>query len=164
MKCAVGIQDLPAAIHDDFRNTFIRRIMKLVFSSDTPWVSPPIETLQQEFNAAFPTHRVRLHLDDAAVVPVSTPYIPLTDVTHTRAMQTLRDLGVLRCHIGNEAIKAVIEYLPSQYNKRILESKSARAAYVQAIISDNQYPFIWEYFRPGNIPVGGAKLYYDDVS
>ena len=53
---------------------------------------------------------------------------------------------------------------PSQYNKQTLESKTARAAYVQTLISDKQFPFIWEYFRPGNIPVGGAKLYYDDVS
>jgi hypothetical protein len=36
--------------------------------------------------------------------------------------------------------------------------------YVQTLISDGQYLFIWEYFRPGNLPVGGAKLYYDDVS
>ena len=79
-------------------------------------------------------------------------------------MQTFRDLGILRCHIGNEAIKAVVEYLPGQYNKRVLKSKSARAAYIQALISDNQYLFIWEYFRPGNIPVGSAKLYYDNVS
>ena len=45
-------------------------------------------------------------------------------------MQTIRDLGVLRYQIGNEAIKAVIEYLPSQYNKRTFESKPTRAAYV----------------------------------
>jgi len=79
-------------------------------------------------------------------------------------VQTIRDLGVLRCQVGQEAIKAVTEHLPSQYNKRQLDSKLARAAYIQALISDKQYPFIWEYFRPGNIPVGGAKLYYDDVS
>ena len=79
-------------------------------------------------------------------------------------MQTIRDLGILRCQIGNEAIKAVTEHLQSQYDKRKFISKPTRAAYVQALISDKQYPFIWEYFRPGNIPVGGAKLYYDDVS
>lgn len=90
-------------------------------------------------------------------------YVPFEDVAHD-AMQTIRDLGILRCQIGNEAIKAVTEHLPTQYNRRTLDSKSARAAYIQTLISDKQYPFIWEYFRPGNIPVGGAKLYYDDVS
>jgi hypothetical protein len=70
----------------------------------------------------------------------------------------------LRCQVGQEAIKAVNEHLPNQYNKRQLDSMSARAAYIQALISDQQYPFVWEYFRPGSIPVGGAKLYYDDVS
>ena len=79
-------------------------------------------------------------------------------------MQTLRDIGVLRYQIGDEAIKAVVKYLPDQYNRRTLESKPTKAAYVQTVISDKQYPFIWEYFQPGNIPVGGAKLYYNDVS
>ena len=85
--------------------------------------------------------------------------MPLTNV-----IQTLRDLGTLRYQIGSEAIRAVVKHLPSQFNKRTLESQPVRAAYVQALISDKQHPFIWEYFRPGNIPVGGAKLYYDDVS
>ena len=57
-------------IRTGFRNNYIRRVIKLVFSSCTPWVNPSIEVLQQEFNAAYPSYRVRLHLDDAAVVPV----------------------------------------------------------------------------------------------
>jgi hypothetical protein len=78
--------------------------------------------------------------------------------------QTLRDLGVLRYQIGQQAIRAVNEHLLSQYDKRKFDSKSTRATYVQTLISDTQFPFIWESFRPGNIPVGGAKLCYDDVS
>lgn len=92
--------------------------------------------------------------------PTFTPEGPRS--CHTT--QTIRDLGILRCQVGQEAIKAVNEHLPNQYNKRQLDSMSARAAYIQALISDQQYPFVWEYFRPGSIPVGGAKLYYDDVS
>lgn len=137
--------------------------MKLVFSSQAPWVNPSIEILQHEFNLAFPTYRAKLHLDDAAVIPVRISWILLRN-HRSRLIQTIRDLGILRFQIGSEAIKAVINHLPSQFNKRMLESKPARAAYVQALISDKQHPFIWEYFRPGNIPVGGSKLYYDDVS
>ena len=63
--------------------------------------------------------------------------------------------------IGNEAIKAVVEYLPGQYSKQVLNSKPAKATYIQTLISNKQYPFIWEYFQPSNIPVSSAKIYYD---
>jgi len=78
-------------------------------------------------------------------------------------MQTLRDLGVLRNQIGNEGLTAVIEYLPSQYTKRALGSKDTRAKYIATILADPQRPFIWEYFRPGTIPLPGENAYYDQV-
>ena len=70
MKCGVGIQDLPNTIRPRFRDKFIRRIIKCVFSSHTPWINPSIGTLQQEFNATYPNHHIRLHLDDAGIFPV----------------------------------------------------------------------------------------------
>lgn len=77
--------------------------------------------------------------------------------------QTLRDVGVLRNRIGDEGLTAVIEYLPSQYNKRMLGAKEARAKYIAAVLADPQRPFIWEYFRPGTIPLPGQHTYYDEV-
>lgn len=163
MERAVGIRDLPGPIRVGFRGHFIRRIIKSVFTSTSPWVNPPIETLQQEFDATYPNHHVKLHLDDAAVVPVFFSHrLLLGDRAHART-QTIRDLGVLRSQIGQGAVRAISNHLPGQYSKRQFDSKTARAAYIQALISDKQYPFIWETFRPGNLPVGGAKLYYDDV-
>jgi len=82
VECAVGIQDLPPAIRDDFRNGFIRRIMKLIFSSNTPWVNPSVESLQQEFNAAFPMYHATLHLNDAAAIPVSISHTLLRNSSH----------------------------------------------------------------------------------
>ena len=61
----------------------------------------------------------------------------------------LRDLGVLWNQIGNEGLTAVIKYLPSQYNRRMLGSKKVRAAYMATILADPQRPFIWEFFHPG---------------
>lgn len=78
-------------------------------------------------------------------------------------MQTLRDVGVLRNQIGSEALATVIEYLPSQYDKRMLNSKAARARYISTVLADPQRPFIWEYFRPGTIPLAGERKYYDEV-
>ena len=72
---------------------------------------------------------------------------------------------MLRNQIGNEGLAAVIEYLPSQYNKRALGSVSARAAYIATVLGSKQRPFIWEHFRPGTIPIPrGEEAYYDEVS
>lgn len=77
--------------------------------------------------------------------------------------QTLRDLGVLRNQIGSEGLTAVIEHLPNQYSKRMLNSKEERAKYIARIVEDPQRPFIWEYFRPGTIPLAGERAYFDEV-
>jgi hypothetical protein len=45
----------------------------------------------------------------------------------------------------------------------MLNSKDARAKYIAAVLSNPQRPFIWEYFRPGTIPLAGTQEYYDQV-
>jgi hypothetical protein len=66
-----GVKDLPNWLRESFRNLYIRRIIEQVCISDTPWNNPDLLSLQRELNHAYPTHRIRLHSDDAAVVPVS---------------------------------------------------------------------------------------------
>ena len=56
-----------------------------------------------------------------------------------------------------------VEYIPGQYNKRALDAKDARAKYISAVLADKQRPFIWEYFRPGTIPLAGERAWYDEV-
>ena len=58
---------------------------------------------------------------------------------------------------------SVVEHLPKQYTKRALNSKDVRAKYVATVLADPQRPFIWEYFRPGTIPLAGERAYYDEV-
>lgn len=71
---------------------------------------------------------------------------------------------MLRNQIGSEALAAVIKYLPDQYTKRMIESRVARAAYIQTLLDSPQKPFVWEYFRPGTIELPrGEELYYDEV-
>ena len=65
-----GLRKLPQWLRDDFRNLYIRRIIEQVCVSDTPWSNPRLESLQRELNHVYPTHRIRLHSDDAAVVLV----------------------------------------------------------------------------------------------
>jgi len=140
-----GLRDLPQSIQSNFRNTFIRHIMKLVFSGVSPWSNPSLSVYQDEFNIVYSPLQYHLHTDDAVVIP------------------TNRDLGVLRNQIGAEALMAVIEYLPTQYTKRMLGSKSERATYITTLLESKQRPFVWEYFRPGTIEIPrGEETYYDE--
>ena len=66
-----GVRDLPRWLHNNFHNLYIHCIIKEVCLSRTPWNNPTLPLLQQELNFAYPAHRIQLHSDDAAVVPVS---------------------------------------------------------------------------------------------
>jgi len=67
-----GLKDLPDNIQPNFRNMFIRHIMKLIFSDTLPWNSPSLSVYQHEFNLIYSSLRYRLHGDDAVVIPVTT--------------------------------------------------------------------------------------------
>ena len=45
----------------------------------------------------------------------------------------------------------------------MLGSKDSRAKYVATVLANPQHPFVWEYFRPGTIPLAGERAYYDEV-
>ena len=45
----------------------------------------------------------------------------------------------------------------------MLGSTEARAKYIATVLADPQHPFVWEYFRPGTIPLPGERAYYDEV-
>ena len=45
----------------------------------------------------------------------------------------------------------------------MLGLKDTRAKYIAAVLADPQRPFIWEFFRPGTIPLAGERAYYDEV-
>ena len=83
-KYVAEIQNLPDPIRLGFRNTYIRRVIKRVFTSSTPWINPPIDVLQQEFNTAYPSYNIKLHPDDAATAPVCVfPSAPLSKGTYS---------------------------------------------------------------------------------
>ncbi|KAF9783793.1 hypothetical protein BJ322DRAFT_1109639 [Thelephora terrestris] len=133
---------LPHGIKIEFRNTFIRHIMRLVCSDTTPWTNPLLPFYQQEFAAIYPGLPYQIHANDAV---------------------TNRDLGVLRNHIGAEGFDEVVKSLAVQFSKRTLNSKAAKAAYINTLLNSSQRPFIWEYFRPGTIEIPrGEETYYDE--
>ena len=47
------MKDLPHGLQSSFRNTFVRRIVKLVFSGISPWSNPSLPFLQHEFDLVY---------------------------------------------------------------------------------------------------------------
>ena len=45
----------------------------------------------------------------------------------------------------------------------MLGSRDSRAKYVATVLADPQRPFIWEFYRPGTIPLAGERAFYDEV-
>jgi hypothetical protein len=117
--------------------------------------------MEYELNSAYPwNHGVRLHTDDAAVVPVCPG--PLPETSSQISTDYSGHWGSSK-QIGNKGLSTVIEFLPGQYTKRTLNSKTARANYVMTVLADPQRPFIWEFFCPGTIPLAGERVFYDEV-
>ena len=84
-----GLKDLPHSIQSNFCNTFIRHIMKLVFSDTSPWGNPSLSVSQHEFNLIYSPLQYRLHADDAVVIPVTIlTKIPNISALTSRALPT----------------------------------------------------------------------------
>jgi hypothetical protein len=66
-----GVNDLPHGIKINFRNTFIRHIMRLVLSGTEPWTNPKLPLYQQEFAAIYPGVPYQIHANDAVRLSVS---------------------------------------------------------------------------------------------
>jgi hypothetical protein len=158
------LRDLLHGLQIGFWNIFICCIIKIIFCNTSPWNNPSLPVLQREFDLAYPLPHYQLHMDDAVVIPVTTFFLD-AHCSFLTALKTNRDIGALQNQIGEEALKAVTEFLPTQYNKRTLDSKREKAGYIAKLLESTQHPFIWEYFQPGTIPIPrGEELYYDEVS
>jgi hypothetical protein len=69
-----GLKDLPHTMQSNFRNMFIRHIMKLVFSDTSPWSNPSLLDYQHEFDTVYVSLRYCLDAEDAVVCSVVTSY------------------------------------------------------------------------------------------
>ena len=70
-KVFPGIKDLPAHIRQNFRNEFIRFVIKQVANSQSPWVNPDVNALQAMYQLVYPVFPARLRHSDAVYHPVS---------------------------------------------------------------------------------------------
>ena len=69
-KIYPGIKDLPSHIRVNFRNGFIRHVIRDVFNSEQPWANPDLSALQQAHNCTYSAYPAQLQHNDAICHPV----------------------------------------------------------------------------------------------
>jgi hypothetical protein len=97
-----GLRDLPQWLRKDFRNLYIRRILERVCLGETPWNNPGLPLLQRELNHVFPIHRIRLHSDDAVVVPVCFDRCRYADLNVLKIPRLFGTLGFFGIKSGTK--------------------------------------------------------------
>lgn len=70
-KVYPGIRDLPTHIRQNFRNEFIRFVIKQVAKSESPWVNPDVDFIQGAYRVVYPLFPARIRHSDAVYHPVS---------------------------------------------------------------------------------------------
>ena len=75
-KIFPGIKDLPAHIRQNFRNEFIRFVIKQVANSKLPWINPDVESLQATYQVVYPVFPARIRHSDAVYHPVCNAIPP----------------------------------------------------------------------------------------
>ena len=65
-----GVKDLPLHIRPNFRNEFIRFVIKHVANSKLPWMNPDLDSLQAMYNIVYPEFPARIRHSDAVYHPV----------------------------------------------------------------------------------------------
>ena len=71
VKLYPGIKNLPLHISPNFRNMFIRTVIKHVANSELPWVNPDVVSLQSIYQLVYPMFPARIWHSDAVYHPVS---------------------------------------------------------------------------------------------
>jgi len=160
-KVYPGVKDLPAHIHQNFRNEFIRFVIKHIANSELPWVNPDVDSFQTMFNIVYPTFRARIRHNDAIYHPVSdSPTMILYNAD--TYYKTVTTLGVLRNHLASAAIPAVQRYIVGVFCKKRLDTVETRAQYIAKLFkSEDDHQILWREYVEGDIPnhpeVGGYK-------
>jgi len=73
VKLLPGVKDLPSHIRQNFRNEFIRFVMKQTANSRSPWTNPDVNALQAMYQIVYPIFPARIQHSDAVFNPVGGP-------------------------------------------------------------------------------------------
>ena len=77
VKVYPGINNLPLHIRQNFRNEFIRFVIKQVANSQSPWVNTDVNSLQTMYQIVDPIFPAWIRHSDAVYHPVGRP-LPLS--------------------------------------------------------------------------------------
>ena len=161
-KVNPGVKDLPASIRANFRNIFIRYVIKQVANSESPWVNPDVDSLQSMYDTVYTTAPAQLQHNDAVCHPVSD-LLPTLPANSNFPQKTTTALSGLRNHIATEAIAAVQQYVHIVFRQKRLNSIEGRAEYITKLFkSKDDHPILWREYVEGNIQDhperGGYKI------
>ena len=67
-----GVKDLPPHIRSDFRNAYMRLVIREVFNSNEPWLNPDLPMLQRIYDSVYPAYPARIRPSDAVFHPVNS--------------------------------------------------------------------------------------------
>ena len=70
-KSYPGVKNLPLHLRPNFRNEFIRSVIKQVANSQSPWINPDVQSLQSMYELIYPAWPARIRHSDAVYHPVS---------------------------------------------------------------------------------------------
>ena len=162
-KVYPGIKDLPSHIRLNFRNGFIRYVIRNIFNSEQPWANPDLSTLQRTYDQVYPAYPARLQHNDAVFHPVSTFIFLRHGRSFTHLSQTITSIGVVRNRIGTSALSAAQHYLTALFRQKQLKTLDARAKLVSSQFkSDDDHLLIWRQYTVSNIPnhseIGGCQV------
>ena len=105
-KVFPGIKDLPDHIRPNFRNEFIRFVIKRVANSESPWTNPDVPSIQAMYQLVYPAFPAQVRNSDAVYHPVSH-FLIIDHQSLINQLKTITSLGVLRNHIAATAVTAV---------------------------------------------------------
>ena len=159
-----GIKDLPDHICTDFRNTFIRLVIRDLFNSEQPWANPDLSMLQHTYDSIYSTYPARLRHGDAVCHPVSSTLDQVDSLPHP-FYQTFTSLSFVRNRIGVAGVSAVQRHLANVFRQRQLKRLDARAKFVsEKFKSNDDHPFIWNQYVISDIPNHPGTGGYQTVS
>ena len=101
----------------DFRNTFIRLVIRDVFNSEQPWANPDLSMLQHTYDSIYFTYPACLRHGDAVCHPVSSTLDQVDSLPHP-LYQTFTSLSFVRNRIGVVGVSAVQRHLTNVFRQK----------------------------------------------
>jgi hypothetical protein len=153
------VKDLPPHIRENFRDRFIRFVIRDVAKSTSPWVNPDTHSLQPMYQIVYPMFPAQLRHNDAVHNPVSNLLFAIIQSSDPNR-KTNTAIGFLRNQISVVAVTTIQRHLPNVFDQKKLQTIEARAEYISKLFKpgDRDHPIIWrEYTETTKTGIDGRN-------